>query len=79
VRENQIWKRRIDHLHQTDDTPKKLSKADERVDSESGLDENEFDNLSVTNDDYGPDASSETIASEQTETRRYPERIRRPP
>jgi len=56
-----MWKRHIDHLHQRNDTPKELSKADSRVDSEPELDE--FDNISVINDDYGPDGSSETTAS----------------
>jgi len=40
--------------------------------------ENESD-ISMTNDDYEPDASSETTTSEQTETRCYPERTRQPP
>ena len=66
-------------MHQRDDTPKELSKPDKGVASERELEENEFDNMSVTDDDYVHDANSETTTSEQTEIRRYPERIHRPP
>jgi len=75
VKENQIGKRHIDDLHQRDDTPKNLLKSDNRLDSECGLDENIFDNMSMTDDGYVPDVSS----SERTETKCYPERTLLPP
>jgi len=74
VREKQIWKWHIDRLCQRDNTPKELLKSVNRLDSERGLVENEFDNMPVTDDDYMPGASSETTSSEQTETRHCPER-----
>jgi len=51
---------------------KKLLKSDNRLDSERGLDENKFDNISMTDDGYVPDVSY--TSSKQTETKYYPER-----
>ena len=49
---------------------KEPSKSDKGVASECGFDENEFDNVSVTDDDYVHDANFETTTSEQTEITR---------
>ena len=81
VRDNLVWKRHIDHLRQRDDTPREFSKSIDKADSEQGFKENEFDDASETDDDYSPNVNSETTTTETAvnETRRYPERTRRPP
>ena len=68
-----------------EDTPRELLESNERsVDSD--IIENEFTDMSVTDDDFpddipeAPTRATETVTEPvATDTRRYPQRTRRPP
>ena len=51
VRENQVWKRHIDHVCQMKDTPRELLKSNEQS-VDLNITENEFTDTSVTDDDF---------------------------
>ena len=86
VRENQVWKRHIDHVRQMEDTPRELLRSNEQS-ADSNMTENEFNDASVTDDDF-TDEIADAHTRETTGTaaepvdsdvRRYPQRTRRPP
>ena len=86
VKEDQVWKRHIDHVRQMEDTPRELLKSKEHS-GDSDISETEFTDTSVTDVD-GMDEISNARTRETTETatepvatdvRRYPQRTRRPP
>ena len=79
VRDDQVWRRHIDHLRQMRDTPRELSTPEH-----SSIVENEFTDASVIDDDFTDevaDISTEGSNASTTDSvvRRYPQRSRRPP
>ena len=86
VRDNQVWKRHVDHVRQMGDTPRELLSSNEPS-TEPDITETEFADTSVTDDDFTdevPDVptegSSETTTDPiATNARRYPQRTRRSP
>ena len=84
VRENQVWKRHIDHVCQMEDTPRELSKSNA---ADLNITENEFNDTSVTDDDFtdeiadaGTRETTGTVAEPvDSDIRRYPQRTCRPP
>ena len=81
VREDQVWKRHIDHVHQMEGTTKELLESNERsVDSD--ITENEFTDTTVADDDLLMTFQrlTETVTEPvATDTRRYPQRTHQPP